>query len=261
MKFMIQHNLINPENLLEIKEAVKDYPHEFVGLIPFSREITSDEPIVGKDYIPYGSTALVETTMDLGWRGLDFDLERFNYDAYYKHRYQDMLNGEFILRLEDAVRYLETRDPRELWFTRPSKDLKEYTGLVDTAGELIAWLRDRILCASSGSYQLSPDTRIVLAKPKTIHAEYRWFIVGGQVITGSMYRNTGQLYSEEQLDPDVIAEAQSFADKWLPAQNVVMDLALTDFGVKVIEFNCINSSGFYKCNIKKIFDALWDFWS
>jgi len=48
-----------------------------------------------------------------------------------------------------------------------------------------------------------------------------------------------------------------FADKWLPNRNVVMDLALVDNELKVIEFNCINCSGFYNHDVRKIFDALY----
>jgi hypothetical protein len=258
MKFLIQHNLICPENLTTIKNAIESYPHEFVGVLPFSREVTSNEPLVGQDFIPYGSTAMTEAGLELGWKGLSFDLSKANYEAFLDNR-DDMLNDD-VMRLDEAVKFLKTRDSGELWFTRPSKDLKEYTGLVDTAGELAEWFKDRILCASSGSYQLQPDTMVVLSVPKVIDAEYRWFIVGGKVITGSMYRNNGQLYSVEQTDASVIAEAQSFADKWLPDACCVMDLALTaSFGVKVIEFNCINSSGFYACDVKKIFDALWEY--
>lgn len=260
MKFLIQHNMINPENLFEIKEAIKEYPHEFVGLIPFSREITSDEPLLGLDYIPYGSSVMSEVTAELGYKGIQFDLNVNNYETFIKNR-RDMLNDN-VMRLDEAVEFLSTRDKKELWFTRPSKDLKEFTGMVDTTGDIYEWLKDRLECACSGSYQLQPDTKIVLSEPQSIDAEYRWFIVGGKIITGSMYRNNGQLFSQEQLDPDVIAEAQSFADKWLPSHNIVMDLALLASGeVKVIEFNVLNSSGFYACNINKIFDALWSYYN
>lgn len=257
MKFLIQHNLINPKDLGQIKEAIQDYSHEFVGVIPFSNEITSNEPLEGLDFIPYGSTRLTELSLEFGYTGLHFDLSQANYEAFIANR-DDMLNDN-VIRLDEAVKFLETRDPKELWFTRPSLDLKQYTGMLETAGELFLWLKDRLECASTGSYQLAPDTMIVLSKPKNIDAEYRWFIVGGKVITGSMYRNNGQLFSQEQTDPAVIAEAQTFADKWLPNSCCVMDLALTDYGMKVIEFNCINSSGFYDCNVKKIFDALWEY--
>ena len=249
--------MINPKDLQEIKDSISSYPHEFVGVLPFSREITSQEPLIGLNYIPYGSTAFIEATLELGYKGLHFDLSMANYEAFIANR-DDMLNSG-VMRLDEAVEFLASKPANQLWFTRPSLDLKQYTGMVDTAGDLFAWLKDRLECASSGSYQLQPDTMIVMSKPVNIDAEYRWFIVGGKVITGSMYRNNGQLFSQEQLDPEVIAEAQSFADKWLPNDCVVMDLALTDYGMKVIEFNCINSSGMYSCDVKAIFKALWEY--
>lgn len=91
MKFMIQHNLMNPEQLAATNAAVEHIPHEFVGVIPFSHEITSNEPIVGQDYIPYGSTLLTNLALDLGWKGLHFSLETFNYQAASDNR-SDMLN-------------------------------------------------------------------------------------------------------------------------------------------------------------------------
>jgi hypothetical protein len=257
MKFLIQHNLINPEKLGEIKEAIKDYPHEFVGLIPFSHEITSNEPLEGDEFIPYGSTSMIEVALEHGWAGLHYNPVTANYRAFVENR-RDMLNN-VVMRLDQAIEFLETQNPGELWFTRPSKDLKEYTGFVDTAEELVRLFKDRMLCASSGSYQLSPDTEVVISYPKTIHAEYRWFIVGGKVITGSMYKNEGQLFTKEIVEQEIITETQKLADFWLPDPCCVMDLALTDFGVEVVEFNCINSSGFYACDVKKIFDALWDY--
>lgn len=260
MKFMIQHNLINQKHLLKIKEAIKDYPHEFIGIIPFSREITSEIPIEGTNYFPYGSTSLIETTANLGWKGNYFDLTKLNYKNFQQNR-NDMLNTNPVMKLTEAITFLKTRPEYEQWFTRPSNDLKEYSGLVDNVISLVEWMEDRLLCASSGSYQLSPDTEIVLDIPKEILAEYRWFIVDGKIISGSMYRNNGILKSIEQTNTDIIQKAQEIADKWLPMSNVVMDLALTNDGMKVIEFNCINASGFYNCNIDKIFKSIWKYYS
>jgi hypothetical protein len=166
MKFMIQHNLINTESLNEIREAILDYPHEFIGQLPFSYEITSNEPIEGTDYIPYGSTLLTETTSGLGWKGCHFNLALNNYEAFVANR-DDMLNS-IIMPLYEAIAFLGCRDKGELWFIRPSLDLKQFSGLVDNAGDLVEWLRDRILCASSGSYRLDRDTMVVLGVPKSI---------------------------------------------------------------------------------------------
>lgn len=75
-----------------------------------------------------------------------------------------------------------------------------------------------------------------------------------------MYRAHDQLRKENvDNDKSIVVEAQAFADKWLPNDNCVMDLALIDGQLKVLEFNCINSSGFYDHNVDAVFKALWDY--
>ena len=260
MKFAVQHNLLNHECLEKIREALEKHkiPHVFIGVIPFSREITSDEPIEGTDYLPYGSTSLTVETQKLGWRGQYFIPETFRAEAWFQNR-NDMLNCTTPFSVAEAIKYLRQRPKDELIFTRPTEDLKTYSGQVIECGECADWLTDAMECASSGSYQLSPDTQIIIAPPLKIKAEWRWFIVGGKVIDGSMYRFNGELLKQHEVDSLVIAEAQRFADVWLPHPCCVMDLALVDDRMKVIEFNTINSSGFYDHDVEKIIVALWDY--
>ena len=46
MKFLIQYNMLEESRLQAIKDAVQHLPHEFVGMIPFSREITHNDGVV-----------------------------------------------------------------------------------------------------------------------------------------------------------------------------------------------------------------------
>ena len=71
-----------------------------------------------------------------------------------------------------------------------------------------------------------------------------------------MYRCRGQLVKNRELDQAVILEAQKLAEGWLPHRNCVMDTALVDDKLYVIEFNCINGSGFYGHDVSAIFTAL-----
>lgn len=259
VKFLIQHNLMNEQQLTLVNQAVKNYPHEFVGVIPFTREITSDNPIEGIDYIPYGSTLFTTLAFQRGWRGLHFDPDVMTYTNAMKHR-RDMLNGENVFTAEDACSFLTNSD--EYYFMRPDADLKHFSGYVDHASELLEHLKsmiDSYKRGEQGSYGLNPETKIILATPKTIQAEWRWFIVGGKIISGSLYRAHGQLRKLREVDPDVIMEAQAIADEWLPYDCVVMDTALVNNRVKVIEFNCINSSGFYENDVSAVFKALWEY--
>lgn len=259
MKFLVQHNLIATVTLEQLKEVVKNFPHEFVGLIPFSREITSDEPLTGTKYIPYGSTLFTTLALTAGWEGLHFNPSTFNYRASTQNR-PDMLNSEMIMTVKDASVFLQNCDDGEDWFIRPSEDLKHFSGQVIKAGECAAWLNDAMsLPPESGTYAMSPDLEVVISTPRNINAEWRWFIVDGKIVNGSMYRCHGQLIKNPEHDKAVINEAQALADIWLPDSCVVMDTALVDDTLYVIEFNCINSSGFYGHNVGEIFTALYQF--
>jgi len=263
MEFVIQQNLMNEDQLKLMHDAVAPYPHRFVGLIPFSREITSDEPLIGVDFIPYGSTLLTSLVSELGWKGLSFDLTKFNYAAAIANR-DDMLNGNtgiYLGDLEMCIDILENRGNTEEFFIRPSEDLKQFSGQVIQAKEAAEWLKDAMLCDTSGSYKLDRKTQVLIAEAQNIDAEWRWFVVGGKVIDGSMYRAHGQLIKKHETDQSVIDEAQRMADKWLPDPCCCMDLALVDGKLSVIEFNCINSSGFYNHNVNDIFAALYKYHS
>lgn len=260
MIFIIQHNLINIDSLTKIQQVIESHhiPHLYIGVIPFSGELVSDVPLAGIDYIPYGSCSLTEEAYKLGWTGLYFDPTTFRADCWYENR-TDMLNSDgLVVPVKDAIDFFKSQDPDSDWFIRPCEDLKIFSGHVITAGEASTWLKDAVECESSSVCALTYNTDIVVSSPKTIQAEWRWFVVGGKVISGSMYRRNGQMYTREELDVDVVVEAQTFADKWLPSPCCVMDLALVDNTVKVIEFNTINSSGFYDNNVENIIVALYD---
>ncbi len=257
-KFAVQTNLMNNEQLEKVRAAVERYPHQWIDIIPFSRDITSEEEVSGTDYIPYGSTLLTNLALDLGWTGLYFDLSKMNY-GHWLNNHPDMLN-DTIMSAKEAVEFLDKQNKDGLWFTRPSHDLKEYSGAVLPAKEIKDMLESRTSShPSSGTYYLDPNTPVILTSVKPIQAEWRWFICGGEIVSGSMYRAHGQLRKLREMDDEVIREAQSLADKWLPHECVVMDTCVVEGSdsVKVVEFNCINSSGFYDHDIPTIFDRLW----
>ena len=257
MKFVIQFNLINEEQLLKIKEGVEKFPHEYVSVLPFSHEIKADGPLEGIDYIPYGSTLFITLAHELKWKGCYFDLNTFHYKASVDNR-KDMLNSN-VLTIKEALEFLKTQPEDKQWFTRPSKDLKQFTGLVNPTHELISYFTNALLADSSSIAQLKPDTDIVLCEPQNIDAEYRWFVVNRKIVSGSYYRHSGFMMRKQITDPEMIKEAQTFADGWLPHDNCVMDLALVDGKIKVIEFNCLNGSGFYDNDVNAIFEALWNY--
>ena len=263
MKFIVQHNLMNEDSLQKISAALVNYeiPHSFVGIIPFSREITCNEKLEGTDYLPYGSTTLTVETQLLGWRGQYFNPETFRTEAWLPH-HPTMLNSTPAITVAEGITLLRSMPADELVFTRPTEDLKTYSGQVIEAAECAAWLESALEAGSSGVNQLRADTPIIISTPRKIQAEWRWFIVGSKIVDGSMYRRDGQLF-KQHVDPindaALIAEAQAVADKWLPHPCCVMDLALVDDELMLLEFNTLNSSGFYDHDVAKIIKAVWDY--
>lgn len=260
MRFLIQSNLMDKAQLNLVKDAVVSLPHQFVELVPFTHEIISGISIDDSDIIPYGSTLL--TTVGYThykWRGLYFDLANFNYRSSILNR-EDMLNDfGSIVTIEKAIRILKACPAKQEWFIRPNLDTKQFSGMLIEAKECADWFVDAMECDSSGSYKMTPETEVVLAIPQQIQAEWRWFIVGGKVISGSMYRLRGRLIKDRETDSFVIKDAQKLASGWLPHECCVMDTALVGGRLKVTEFNCINSSGFYDHDVDTIFKELYKY--
>jgi ATP-grasp domain, R2K clade family 3 len=260
--FVIQYNLMHEQSLLKIKTALEQnkIPHIFVGLIPFSHEIIYDKPIIGTEYIPYGSTSFTEVTYGLNWRGQYFNPATFRAEVWNTMRV-DMVNaGNCTMTIKEALVYLSTINiPNHKMFLRPCEDLKSFSGQVMEISEAITWLNSALSISSSSNDLLTLDTSIVVAEQKDIQAEWRYFIIGGVIISGSMYRRNGILYKEEVTEFSVLEEAQRIADKWLPSECCVMDLALVEDEIKVLEFNTINACGFYNHNVNNIIVSLWEY--
>lgn len=258
MKFIIQNNLINQDQLQIIYSAVEKYPHAYVGIIPFTDDIMSDEPLDGVDFIPYGSTRLTNMAMERGWSGVHINMDTFNYQAALDNR-NDMLNHN-VITISEAIDILKASDQHEQFFTRPSHDLKQFSGQVVTAGECLGWFSSMLEGDSSVSYSIKPDTEVVLCSPQTIHAEYRAFIVGGRVVSVGRYRQNGHLSIKNE--DCLIDDTQHLANGWLPDPCCVLDFSVVGKDdLKVIEFNSINCAGFYDHNIDNIFRAWWEYHS
>ena len=159
---------MNEDQLHKVADAVKKYPHLFVGVIPFSKEITSEFPLIGVDYIPYGSTLLTNLASKLNWAGLHFDRTKLNYRNFIDH-HPDMLNSN-VLNICDAIDWLETVNPNIELFTRPSEDLKQYPGQVMRAGDIYNWFKDisKNFTLYIDSSNINSDTEVVLCNPKIL---------------------------------------------------------------------------------------------
>ena len=251
--WIIQSNFIDQTQAEIVAKYVIEDGGKVIGakVIPFSEHLDLEEQPVNDKVIVHGSTKLTKLAIKRDWKGVFFN-DKFDTVVWNANR-SDMLNHDAQVATVGEVDKLLVGLSDDLpMFIRPCLDLKAFNGTLTRVGEIKQWMKS----TDSGNFSFDEHTMVSVAPAKQIQAEWRWFVIDGKIVSGSIYRLRGQRLTIREEDASVIKEAQRFADVWLPASTCVMDLALTDEGVKCIEFNCFNSSGFYNHDIEAIVKAV-----
>ncbi len=253
----VQTNLLNAPDVQNIRRACIDQEHHFEPLhvIPFSDDLP-DVP-VDVPTIFYGSARMTVAIARHGqWQpGVFFDDDAFSYTTYIEQLGAHMLNHDAICA---SIRQLAHAPPSQIlrettYFVRPNGDDKTFAGTLMTGLELTQWAQKLVELA----VEMDLEAPVVIARPQEIQTEWRLFMCEDQVITASRYRTRGQLDEERGAPQDVVSFAQDAARLWCPARAHVMDVARLATGeLRIIEFNGINSSGFYDASISDIVATL-----
>lgn len=231
-------------NLLVGALSTMDIPYTVVSI---SSDGMDSEPEVHAEEKVYvcGALRLSKIAETRGWYPGSFLNESFRFDLWDEQLGEELLNhGAQIQKLGEVQIPEGSRS-----FVRPSEDNKAFDGLVANQGVL-----DEFLTEQSGSNL--QDLDVIVAPLKKIYREYRLFVVKNQVVTGSLYKAGGKPQLSDLIDEDVIDYGSRIIGRWTPSESCVIDIALTDLGLKVIEFNNINSSGFYASNVQRYVEAI-----
>lgn len=202
-------------------------------------------PPIDGPVVFHGRTTLILRAFEHPkWRhGVFFDPGRFQHRAYVAAYGERMLNADArVLSWEELLR--EPHAPEELVFLKPNDDLKHFTGQVLRFSECV----DLYRTLRRGARPVEPTSEVVLGKPSEIDAEWRLFLVDGEVVTGSMYRPSGDPHVPREL----IDFAQDAASHWVPASVFVLDVARADYAWKIVECNCFNGSRFYSADVERL---------
>jgi len=252
MHWVIEKNLFREYNFKILLEQLEKQEVEYtlVSVVPFSHDMEPDVNLEGNVFV-CGSTAIGTQAKKKGWVPGYFD-DNLNMEIVTKQYGDNMLNSKTVFTtLKDAI------PPFDRVFVRPCSDKKEFAGQVMDHSEFIEW-RDKVveLEGTSTWTSLKGEDQIMMAPVTFINAEFRFFVVDGVVVTGSLYKRGFQVYYSSDVDEEVYAYAQSMVDKWQPNRAFCLDVALTDVGYKVIEINSINSAGFYALDMGKYISAI-----
>lgn len=247
--WVIQKNLGNGAGYKQLSDALKLANIEFkaINIIPFSDEYESvdwDGAIIA-----YGSVRFVTNVHEKAeWiPGVFFDHKLFSMGKYMEFYGEHMLNANGkLLTIAEFSKIDAAVD--ELFYIRPQKDLKEFEARVKTFGELNEWFD--VICA--GDFELKASTPILVNEPIRILAEWRCFIVDGEYCSGSQYMKNGVVDITANVPNDVIEFSNELAKIWAPKAVFALDIGMTENGLKAIEINCFNSSGFYASDVGKI---------
>jgi len=266
---MIQEDMFHEFGFRRLVDAVNTLkvPYSVFKLPPFDHNVEVTEglfPGGAKPTMVWGFTTVEEVVKKYGWVPGVFKNENFNHRVLNEKWGPMMLNedGQFY-KMGEVPSFEGAR------FIRPVLDTKSFTGQLINGDEFEKW-REELYALRHEYTTLDLNTEVMVASPKQRIDEARFFVVDRKVVAGSMYRVDGRVMykgigNDTPLYKPMWEYAQAHccgekdcltANGWTPAEAFVMDVARTEEGFKVIEVNCINSAGFYDCNMMSVVKAI-----
>ena len=254
MHWIIQDGLYTTENKDALVDALQRFGIPFTIVAMSSSGTPSPDPYPSGSVMICGAARLTRMARERGWQPGSFLNDHHHYEAWFRHWGYEMLNA--------AARISAFRDVVPVGdqvFIRPAEDSKHFDGCVMDADKVRAW-RDALVRGERPpvrcSPQLTADTSVVCGPPVVIYKESRFFVVDGDVIAQTTYRQGGNPMSNGDVDPASLDHARACARIWQPARAFVLDTALTPAGPRIVEVNCINSAGFYGADVQRVVMAI-----
>lgn len=253
MFHIVERNVFAEEHWQTLVDTLRrmGLDYEVVRYIPFEHEVEHVTP--RKDIWVWGALNMAHICSKYGWKPGSMYNSNHDFEVYApEFGMENMLNGDaHFMHIDDDL-----PEGYEYFFARPTGDTKSIKSQVYSAQgwkDLVELSKSR----PASSPQSPKGARVMLASPKDTQREVRCWVVGGKVITASLYkmgfRVVKQNYDHEQTFVDF---AQSMVDKYQPADAFVIDVCLSNDSLKVVEVNCINCSGFYHANMQKLVESV-----
>lgn len=179
--------------------------------------------------------------------GLFYDAATFKWSEFQSAWGDAMLavDGQ-VMSLAAAIKIVGNGSKA---FVRPDGDTKIFDGGVYDLSAL----------RQSANAQFVPeDTTVVVATPLEIDAEWRFFMVDGQVVACSQYRRWGKPSFDGAVPHAAMEMAAELATRWSSAKVFCLDLACARGRIGVVEANCFNAARFYAADVPRIVSAVSD---
>jgi hypothetical protein len=189
--------------------------------------------------------------------GIFLTLDNYEVFNYYGHYGDHMINNDYILiGLNDVLRnkekifnYFKTNKI----FIRPSNGFKTFTG------QLLPYdnfeFEFNVLKQSYGGLD---NQLVMISSEKKVIDEYRFIIVDGKLIDGSLYMKNGIQFKEKiKVDDDIIDYVNYVIKLYSPDLAYTIDICKNDKGeYKVLEIGTFCCASLYNCDLNKIVDSI-----
>jgi len=253
IRWVIQNNLIAENDLKEIQKTCEDIGVEVqeVLVIPFSDDLP-DIILDEKTNIYYGATTFMNNVYHLLKKpvGLFYNQETFSMENYLDKWGEYMLNSDAKVKKVGDVLHATIHQIEYNVFIRPDGDGKEFDGQVIPISKVNDLLQRHLNYDSP----LNLESKILIGPAYNIHKEWRNYVVDGKIVTSSLYRENFKLKkSNEDIPQSMLDFVNDRIKEYQPHKNFAIDIASTHDGTYyIIECGCLNSVGFYHCDISKL---------
>lgn len=244
MHFLLQKNIWDEYGYDRFVQSIKDFgiSHQIVGLIPFTD--TFIEEVTAVPDMAFGSTRFINVCRAKGYHA---------FPTYYPNAFE-MFDPEYWINGSNTVTTFGELNITKPSFLKPFTE-KFFTGVVVYDNSDLEKIQ-----LSTSFTENENDEFVSVSDVVNIDEEIRYYIIGGQIITGSGYKTKGrgnhfpvdQSHDSYHACKNILCNARSNELD----DGFVLDIGKVGDEWKIVELNNLNSSGLYKCNTDAIVNAL-----
>lgn len=254
LTWVLQSNAIGKRDLDLMTTVINEsgFHVEALCVIPFSHQPADPVPNITGPCLVYGSSGLLKFAHQAGWKPAGWDGPQFEVEFVNERLGNLALNHDAILTVwSDALSVVQAKGWKKV-FIRPNSETKDFPGQIFEVVELASWIGK----LEHAQYFENNDNAVVVAPIKDIRREWRAFVVNGDLVSMCQYAVSGSYKPALEVPTELKEFLYKILGKFQPAPCFVADVAEVSIDeqwhLRVIEFNSINSAGFYLCDIKTL---------
>lgn len=243
-------------------QALRDAgtPFNVVSVLPFVGELQGRvgnvEP--GEKVFVRGPFGLPEACAKRGWEPVIWTGPELSEESVQKALGPAYLNADgwtATLRdlTPDALNAAFTGE--EKIFIKPAADTKTFSGQLVAIADIEGWA-ERMIKSGYVSPKVMDET-VFVSRPQALGCEWRAFVVGGEIVTASCYRQYGRIMPEVWLPEPLMDFLRACVATYDPLPGYALDATqISDGTFRVLEMNTLNHAGIYAGDAGAIVNAV-----